>query len=543
MYNNYTTKIYVKTDEADEYFNPSMLCDFDTTYTTTSYRRNGFKVSGRLVNEIGQLYFHECEECGFQSRNNNTLSEIAAQIKEDWNFEVDALEVYRLVNAVTQELYESDEQEYYECYSCGMGTMRDEDDDYHNSRHISDEQYKKVFEINGVEKHRDHLLEFEEDEEYNSNSYRYFGVNNYNFQPDFVFGDKEIESVEDADPSNKLYLGVEIEMDHAGTCSDRSRLISSAMTKNKPLVYAMSDGSLDDGIEIATMPLTLKAHKEMMHYEKAFKTAVALGYRAHDTSSCGIHVHMDRDFFGGNKKTSLYKASLLALVMERLWEDFVKFSRRKYNRLDQWAKKKDFSDNITHDSSEADLRDEFVDKYDSDRYVAFNITNAKTYELRIFRGTLKYKSFMATLEFVHNLAYWVKDHTLTDAQQVDFKTIVEYIDQDYLMNYCEERGMFTETSPEVPASETPILDNITSSDGIGFGTVSTESIVTQWDAVAGVENLRSFEELYSGADVQASINAFDLFIRGEDERVAEAQEFIDRAEELLTPIEDERGDD
>ena len=34
------------------------------------------------------------------------------------------------------------------------------------------------------------------------------------------------------------------------------------------------------------------------------------------------------------------------------------------------------------------------------RYTAVNLTNTFTVELRIFRGTLRYKTFMATLQFV-----------------------------------------------------------------------------------------------------------------------------------------------
>jgi hypothetical protein len=44
-----------------------------------------------------------------------------------------------------------------------------------------------------------------------------------------------------------------------------------------------------------------------------------------------------------------------------------------------------------------------VNKHSSDRYEALNITNLETVEFRIFRGSLRYESVIAALEFVNSL--------------------------------------------------------------------------------------------------------------------------------------------
>jgi hypothetical protein len=41
--------------------------------------------------------------------------------------------------------------------------------------------------------------------------------------------------------------------------------------------------------------------------------------------------------------------------------------------------------------------------YDADRYDALNLNNSQTIEFRIFKGTLKYESLMAAVEFVNAL--------------------------------------------------------------------------------------------------------------------------------------------
>lgn len=104
--------------------------------------------------------------------------------------------------------------------------------------------------------------------------------------------------------------------------------------------YAMHDGSLDYGFEIATMPATLRYHQEVPRYEKAFELAKILEYRSHDTDSCGLHVHMNRRFFGASRSVQNIKAAFMALILERNWEEVIRFSRRNYHSVEEWADKK-----------------------------------------------------------------------------------------------------------------------------------------------------------------------------------------------------------
>ena len=62
--------------------------------------------------------------------------------------------------------------------------------------------------------------------------------------------------------------------------------------------------------------------------------------------------------------------------------------------------------------------------YNLDRYHAINLTNRKTIEFRMFRGTLKSETFFATLQLVDTIVRYVKDHTNNDIQSLQFTDLL-----------------------------------------------------------------------------------------------------------------------
>jgi len=240
-------------------------------------------------------------------------------------------------------------------------------------------------------------------------------------------------------------LGVEIELDgdydedYDLEIHQIANMFQLILTKGNDNAYLMHDGSLNNGFECATMPASVIEHMDptKFDYQQAFKSAIRTGMRAHDTGTAGIHVHISRDFFGTQRSKQLYRAALMAYIMESNWDDFVKFSRRRYHHLDQWAKKKDMKHRVDYDNY--DTSDSFVEEYDHDKYVALNINHRNTFELRIFRSTLKYNTYIATLQFVSNLARLVKDIDLAQAQATTFKDIINVERYAELDQYIAER--------------------------------------------------------------------------------------------------------
>lgn len=221
----------------------------------------------------------------------------------------------------------------------------------------------------------------------------------YSFKPEPIFHDVE-------GGTSNLFLGVELEMDHGNADVAAKRIL--AAYGEQDLLYFKRDGSLDDGCELVTHPISAEymmsdAGKEM--WQDICKSALAEGMRSHDTETCGLHVHVSREFFGkSGTAQELTELKLIELV-DRLYEPFVLFSRRKRRNMDRWASKCNAPKTDEGWAKKAKRVSDFAKR---DRYRAVNITNKNTIEFRMFRGTLKAETILATLQFVVGLCYLAK---------------------------------------------------------------------------------------------------------------------------------------
>ncbi len=286
-----------------------------------------------------------------------------------------------------------------------------------------------------------------------------FHVNEYDYRPHRTLFIRTADEAE-----NELHLGVELEIDdpdyrESGYYDDdddyveenegnaaisteyAASMFIATLGKGTDVAYAMSDGSLNFGFEIATMPATLKAHLDPQYfdYAKAFAKVSYAGFRSHDTRTCGIHVHMDRSFFGSTSQAQLYRAALMAYILERNWQEVSRFSRRRIHNLDQWAKKKNLASFLDTQDGVEKASAKFLIEYDNDKYVMLNTMHRHSFELRIFRGTLNLRSYLATLQFVDNLSRLVLDIDVAKAQQITFKDIINYAPHPELVAYVTER--------------------------------------------------------------------------------------------------------
>jgi len=97
-------------------------------------------------------------------------------------------------------------------------------------------------------------------------------IHDYGYKPEPLFyGD-----------SNR-YFGIELEIDGAGKDSDNADEILAIANKDNEYMYIKGDGSLDDGMELVTHPMSLGYHKNYQ-WEEIMKKAISLGYRSHQTS-------------------------------------------------------------------------------------------------------------------------------------------------------------------------------------------------------------------------------------------------------------------
>ena len=107
----------------------------------------------------------------------------------------------------------------------------------------------------------------------------------------------------------------------------------------------------------------------------------------------------------------------LVYFVEKHWNELVKFSRRTFENLNRWAAKYATISDTTEETYKK-AKDKRMG-----RYVAVNIENYDTVEFRLFRGTLRYKTFIATLQLVDEICYCainMTDKEIEDMSWVDF---------------------------------------------------------------------------------------------------------------------------
>lgn len=245
-----------------------------------------------------------------------------------------------------------------------------------------------------------------------------------------------------------LFLGVEIEVDKGGEDDNMAGSVVHKFNKNGQFVYCSHDGSLTDGFEIITQPATLGYHESIGDtYSDVFSSLIKHGYRAHNTLTAGIHVHFSRAFFAPDEESNISK---LLYLVEKFWDDIVIFSRRDYQSISRYAKKLDCP---TKD---------FISKWNKrgchdSHYYAVNISNPHTIELRMFRGTLNFKTFMAILQFVDKMATVVKKTPTENIQSVTFHDLCTPLAWEYY-TARKEMNRFEEQTQNKPSTLPDYVD-------------------------------------------------------------------------------------
>ena len=228
-----------------------------------------------------------------------------------------------------------------------------------------------------------------------------------------------------------LYMGVELEIDHG---NDRKQCAEEL--RNHKEIYLKEDGSLDNGFEIVSHPCTLDYHKTL--WGNITETALEYGFESHDARTCGLHVHLDRTYFGQDETKQNYNIGKLILLINKHWDNMVKFSRRTMNQIERWSNRieLDAEQNDTPEIINLKVKDK-----KGNRYVAVNLCNANTVELRLFNGSLRKDTVLATLELCNNMAKAAKEWTLSQVEKSTYGDIIRIAETEYLEDYCERRGI------------------------------------------------------------------------------------------------------
>lgn len=207
------------------------------------------------------------------------------------------------------------------------------------------------------------------------------------------------------DRGRGLYLGVELET-VASDAEDWARCVRNQMqevTGNRDDCSCKEDSSLDyGGVEIVTQPATPEWHLLAGFWDGVRDEAGMFGAESETTDCCGLHVHVNRDFFGETDDERRPALVTMKRLIERFRAEFAEMSRREdfgWCRMDS-----DEDLGLYPEDCPRRKRRESWYKRKSDHNHALNYANSATVELRIFRGTLDGGDFDATVECVAALA-------------------------------------------------------------------------------------------------------------------------------------------
>lgn len=233
------------------------------------------------------------------------------------------------------------------------------------------------------------------------------------------------------------YFGVELEIDGAGEDDASARKVMEIANGNGlENLYCKHDGSLDDGFEMVTHPMTLEYHMKEMPWAEILQEAIRLGYTSHQANTCGLHVHVNRDAFGESEAEQDSVIARILYFFEKNWEELLKFSRRTPRQLERWATRYGYKD------QPKELLDHAKKGYHGGRYTSVNLTNTDTIEFRIFRGTLKYNTLIATLQLLDRICDVALCLTDDQIKAMSWTTFVSGCTQPELVQYLKERRLF-----------------------------------------------------------------------------------------------------
>lgn len=248
-------------------------------------------------------------------------------------------------------------------------------------------------------------------------------IHEYNYKPEPIFyGDSH------------RYFGIELEIDGAGKDDEYAEQLLNIGNENGEHIYIKSDGSLDDGMEIVSHPMSLDFHKNFC-WEDIMREAISLGYRSHQTSTCGLHIHVNRDSLAETREEQDEIISHVLYFVEHHWNELLRFSRRSEYSMNRWAARYGYEN-----SPKAIL--EKAKKGNCGRYAAVNLMNYSTIEFRLFRGTLKYSTFIATLELVNAIVETALYYNDEELHKLSWSEFVRRLNEPELIQYLKEHQLY-----------------------------------------------------------------------------------------------------
>lgn len=199
--------------------------------------------------------------------------------------------------------------------------------------------------------------------------------------------------------NNALVFGVELEMEPRN-CSGRDLITKLGGSDQRGKNFILKhDGSLQDGVELVTMPFTLEQHKEekAIRWKKLLTSVAGKAMSGAHTDRCGMHIHINKAALSaltiGKMLVFLNSEDLAPLITTIAQRGSGHYCERDTKKITDGVKTSD------------------------NRYDIMNVSGSHpTCEIRMFRGNLKVERVYKNIEFCHALVQYARQTGMQDLQ-------------------------------------------------------------------------------------------------------------------------------
>ncbi len=256
-------------------------------------------------------------------------------------------------------------------------------------------------------------------------------IHQFNYIPKYI---KHFMPGESEDTT--LLLGAEIEVggnnnissdnDKNSTVKKCIQIMNGSDSDEENLIYSTHDSTVQ--IEFDTMPCSLEFHKNKMNYREMFEYLDKEGYKGHDCETAGLHIHANRSYLGKSRISQELVISKILYILEKFNDEICVIARRD-NDYSEFAGEKQNEDSIV----------ELYGKYkDKGKRAALNLQHKDTIEFRMFKSTLKYETFILTLEFVKDIIDYAKSVDIEEIELAKWSDLMNCFSSE-LRKYYEFR--------------------------------------------------------------------------------------------------------
>jgi len=253
-------------------------------------------------------------------------------------------------------------------------------------------------------------------------------IHDYSYRPDPVF--------HSTDKNERLFFGIEIEMESSRNYGEASEY--AYQLEALDLAYLKHDGSLNNGFELVTHPMSHDFYKnqatELFDVLEGLRNQYKVA--SWGTTTCGVHIHISRTGFNGG--AHMHRFLNLVYSNQEFYETLAGRSSTRWAKFDdvinsaQWTGERDEMGNRKYKTWRS-FKEKIEHGRRSDRYSAVNTQNQATLEMRIFRGTTKGDTIKSHIDLAHASVEYTRVMSVKQVKEGGLST-------DSFMTYIESHA-------------------------------------------------------------------------------------------------------